>query len=371
MKPSPPLHGGAETLESLLHPGEGENRFIDFSVSINPLGPPDGLKEFLVRRLRAISVYPEITAATLTDRIADCHGYSKDWVIVGNGTADLLFAFASLYERKKAVIPFPTFVEYERVCTVHHWEIEHVPPLEGESFSFDLEGIAKVMTDGAVAFLCQPNNPTGRGIDRAELEELLSSAEKVGGTVVVDEAFLPFSRIPSVIEWVRRWDRLVVLRSMTKSFAIPGLRLGYAVANPTLIERWKTFLPPWNVNTLAQLAGVFCLEYGKDYMERSRQYLVHERDWLMKEIQKLPWLSPFFSEANFFLLSVNAPTFTADEVYHALAKRGIVVRHCGSFRGMGNRYLRIGVKRREENRLLVSALRETLEDLDAGMALKR
>ena len=352
----PPPHGGIDGARALFPEGIVEEEILDFSISVNPLGPPPGLREVLEAALERLHCYPEISAATLTEHLAAYHGLSPDHFIVGNGTADLLFALIPQLPRREAVIPFPTFIEYERACAVNGWKILHVPPVDGGDFTFDPRGIADALTDGATLFLCQPNNPTGCCLDRGSLKALLERAERRGCTVVVDEAFLPFTDVPSAVPWVARHRRLIVLRSMTKSFAIPGLRLGYAAASPDIIERWRTSLPPWNVNNLAQAAGLFCLERGEAHLARSKRYIREERKRFTEEIRNHTSFEPLPSEANFLLVYLG-PDFAATRLYLSLARRGLLVRHCGSFRGMGDHHIRIGLKTRAENQRLLDALR--------------
>ena len=358
----PPRHGGIDEARGLLPGDIPEEDVLDFSISINPLGPPPGLKEFLIENLHAISRYPEISADTLAERLASHHGLSPDHVIVGNGTADLLFSLLPQFSGSRALVPYPTFIEYERVCTLYGWTLCHIPPTDTRTFAFDVRRITEDLTENAVLFLCHPNNPTGRCMDPASLEAVLERARRKNVLVVLDEAFLPFTDAPSAAALAGKGDGLVALRSMTKSFAVPGLRLGYAVASPAVIDRWKTFLPPWNVNILAQAAGVFCLERAEEHMERTKRFVREERERVAAAIREIPFLDPLPSDANFFLVRVDTKTLTASELYLALAKRGILVRHCGSFRGMGEGHVRIGLKSREENRRLIAALREIVAD---------
>ncbi len=357
MKLRLPRHGGLDAARALFPEGLAAADVLDFSISINPLGPPPGLKDALAEALASIHRYPEITAATLTEKLAERHGLTPDNVIVGNGTADLLFALAPRLPGKKAVIPSPTFIEYERVCALNDYRIRHVPH-NGPWFALDAKRIVEALAGGATLFLCQPNNPTGRCLDPGELEEILKKTGELGAAVVLDEAFLPFTDTPSTIPLIHRYDHLIVLRSMTKTFGIPGLRLGYAVAAPAVIERWKAFLPPWNVNTLAQTAGLYCLKNGEAHLTASRRYIQKEKQRVFEEIRKLGLFKPLPSEANFFLVSLDTESLTATDLYLSLARRGILVRHCGSFRGMGDGHVRIGLKKRAENDRLLSALLE-------------
>ncbi len=367
----PPRHGGSEEASALFHADGPKSGILDFSISINPLGPPPGLKEVLVRALETVGGYPEIDARTLTRELAAFHALTPDHFIAGNGSTDLLFSLIPLLPNREAVIPFPTFIEYERACQLYGWRISHVPPRDPETFTIDTEAILSRLSPLTTLFLCQPNNPTGICVDPEKLDQILEKAEKTGAYVILDEAFLPFTDRPSAIPWVARHGSLVVLRSMTKSYGIPGLRLGYAVAAPHIISRWKRYLPPWNVNTLAQAAGVYCLRHGEGHLRESARFIREESRWLMDEIGRLPGLHPHPTESNFFLVSLETDTLSADTLYLSLGERKVLVRHCGSFRGMGDRHIRIGIKKREANQRLLSALRAVLRHPEDAAVDKR
>ncbi len=367
----PPRHGGSDEVVRIFGNSLIGKKLLDFSISINPLGPPSGLMETLTRALKTIPSYPEIDAKTLTGEIAALHNLSPRHIIVGNGSTDLLFSLIPLLPHKRAVIPYPSFIEYERVCEIYGWHILHVPPADTDRFALDTRAILSNIVSHTTLFLCQPNNPTGQCLESEALESILDKAEKQGTFVILDEAFLPFTERPSAIPWVSRHESLIILRSMTKSYGIPGLRLGYAVAAPGIISRWKSYLPPWNVNALAQAAGIYCLQDGGVHLKKSKVFIYEERQRLMDGINRLSTLHSLPSEANFFLVSIESETLSADDLYLSLGKRGILVRHCGSFRGMGNHHIRIGIKNREDNQALLSALRDIVSSTPISQAEPR
>ncbi len=361
-----PRHGGLNEADRIFGPSRKRKKWLDFSISINPLGPPPGLKEVLAQTLETIPVYPESDARTLTEELAVFHDLTPFHFIAGNGSTDLLFSLIPLLPNKRAIIPYPTFIEYERVCGIYGWHILHVPPAETDRFTWDAGAILSNLVPEATLFLCHPNNPTGLCLSGEDLERILDKAERLGTFVILDEAFLPFTERPSSISSVRRHATLIVLRSMTKSYGIPGLRLGYAAAAPAIITRWKQYLPPWNVNTLAQAAGVYCLRHGEKHLEESNRFVREEREWLIHEINRFPFLAALPSEANFFLMTLNSESLDADDLYLALGQQGILVRHCGSFRGMGKRHVRVGIKRRPDNETLLKAFREIAAQVHAA-----
>jgi len=361
-----PRHGGVNEADRIFGSSRGRKTWLDFSISINPLGPPPGLREILSQALETIPAYPESDARTLTEELAVFHDLTPSHFIAGNGSTDLLFSLIPLLPNKRAIIPYPAFIEYERVCEIYGWHILHVPPAETVRFTWDAEAILSNLIPEATLFLCQPNNPTGKCLKEEDLERILDKAERLGTFVILDEAFLPFTERPSSIPSVTRHATLIVLRSMTKSYGIPGLRLGYAAAAPSVIARWKRYLPPWNVNTLAQAAGTYCLRHGEKHLDTSRQFVCEERKRLGHAINQFPFLTALPSEANFFLVFLDSEGLDADDLYLSLGQRGILVRHCGSFRGMGKNHIRIGIKGRRENEDLVKTLREITSQVQSA-----
>jgi threonine-phosphate decarboxylase len=329
---------------------------LDFSVNVNPLGPPKSVLQALRRALPEIARYPDPECRALTERLAAEHGVSPDQIVVGNGSNELIHAIARAFRPKRVAIAEPTYTEYLRASLLVGAEVDHWLAEEGEfrPAPFDPEGADLV-------WLCNPNNPTGQ----IWLQACVMAAwmgEHPQSLFVVDEAFMPLSwmeKDSSLIAELHRLPNLIVLRSLTKFFALAGVRLGYAVAPPDRSERLREQLVPWRVNALAQVAGRTALNDG-GFRERTQRWVEREHSYLRGRLQTLrSHLVVVGHHANFLLLRLYFRT--AAELTTALRERGIVVRDASNFVGLDSNYVRVAVRKREENRRLVNELRSLLQ----------
>ena len=347
-------HGGNiwPLLEKGVHPAE----LLDFSVDLNPLGPPPGWEAVLREGLQEAALYPDPAYRDLRQAIAAAEGISPARLLPGNGTADLIHLITRWTKPARAAVVVPTFTEYERAVRADGGETVPCPLREENGFLPE-----RFPDTGAqLLFLCNPNNPTGRIWPRDRLLEWLEACHRRSITAVVDEAYMDFveeEQRVSAVRWLERFPRLIVLRSMTKSFAVPGLRLGYLAASERIVSELGGIQPPWPVNGPAALAGRW-LAGQTDYLEESRRSLRVFRRRLWEQLQELPGLRGVPSEANFFLCRLADPAWTAERLSAALAERGILIRTCGDFTGLEKgRFIRIAVRRPEQNERLLRALR--------------
>jgi threonine-phosphate decarboxylase len=319
---------------------------LDFSVNVNPLGPPRSVLAALRAHLAAVARYPDPECVALSRRLAARHGVAPSQVVVGNGSNDLIYAAARAFRPRRVAIVEPTYTEYLRAsrlagATVDHWLAE------GDAFEpqpFDPSG-------AEVVWLCNPNNPTGRLWQPRTLRDWIAAHART--SFVVDEAFLPFrddEAAHSLIPHVDRLPNVVVLRSLTKLYALPGLRLGYAVASEMSAHRLRAERVPWSVNALAQGAGLAALD-DEAYLAETHAWLAAERGSLLRRLAEVSAaLKPLPTESNFVLL------WTASSIASALAERGIVVRDASNFVGLDERYFRVAVRTAADNRRLLDEL---------------
>jgi threonine-phosphate decarboxylase len=341
-------HGGAVVARRPL---------LDFSASINPLGPSPAVLLALQHALPAIAHYPEPRSATLVRRLAQHHNIEPERIVVGNGSSELIQFLPRLFEAKHAAIVEPTYTEYLRACSLAGVRVTHWLPSQDAGFApepFDPQG-------AEVVWLGNPNNPTGQLWPRGALASWVEAHRNVG--FVVDESFLPFrddEKEHTLVPLAGRLRNLVVLRSMTKVHALPGLRLGYAILNELAADRLRESLVPWSVNVLAQAAGLAALE-DIDFLERTRRWLREELPEFTSQLQTCgSRLRPLPSQANFLLLRLHR--FTGAELTARLAERGIAIRDASNFPGLDDRYVRVAVRWPEENRRLVAELRTLLAE---------
>ena len=351
---------GVEDLESCYHGGPNYSELevcglsleevLDFSANTNPFGPPPGVREVLFEV--DVSQYPDSNATELRRSLASNLGVSLENIIVGSGSTELLrlIALAYLEQDDLAAIVEPTFGEYEASCRVVGASIVKDTLRAEDGFQMRVKQVASLIERHSpkVVFVCNPNNPTGRYLLQGHVEEILNAADN--SLVVLDEAYVAFvDDAWSSIDMIDR-DNLVVIRSMTKDFALAGLRVGYAVAHKQVIGVLKRVCPPWNVNAAALKAAVIALE-SEDYLDQCAVKLKEAKHYLVEALTNLGFvIVP--SSANFFLMEVED---TAG-FRHALLGRGILVRDCTSF-GLPQ-YVRIAPRNMPECQRLVKAIEE-------------
>lgn len=355
------IHGGNITLASKKY-GLPKEKIIDFSANINPLGPSKKIYDAITGNLDAIVNYPDPDCTELKDVLAGYLGIDRDLLLMGNGAAELIYLLVRVTGCKKALIPVPTFCEYGLSVLSQGGEVIEVEMEEEEGFRLPVEKIIKLIPRADLLFICSPNNPTGRLVDRDAIEQILELATSQGVLVVVDEAFMDFvpqRMLYSMMPAVGKSANLAVLYSLTKFFGIPGLRLGAIAAPNDIIKRMNASKDPWNVNILAQVAGIAGLN-DPDHMERTNCLVNREKSYLFEELQNIPGLSPLPGAANFILLNVTKSGLKSSELSELLGRRGILVRDCHGFSGLAGRYIRIAVKNRPENEILLSAIKDIM-----------
>lgn len=338
-----PLHGGDLRAAAARWSLPAE-RFLDFSANINPLGPPPGALAAARVALAGAANYPEPFARTLRAALARIHRLPEEAVLVGNGAAEVLYLLLRLAAGRRVALPVPGFAEYGRAARAAGAEIIPVAP--------DAPRPPSGLRAGDWWVLCNPHNPTGHLLGPAEV---IRMAESTPATLLVDEAFIDLTEAGeegSVIPTGHRLPNLVVVRSLTKFYALPGLRVGYAVAPPALVARLDAARDPWSVSAVAQAAALAALA-DEEYAARTRAWVAAERPFLAGALAVLPGFHISPPSANFVLVRASEPAAIIQE---RLGPRGILIRDCGSFDGLTPCYMRLAVRTRAENLRLLDAL---------------
>ncbi|NLJ76250.1 MAG: threonine-phosphate decarboxylase [Peptococcaceae bacterium] len=359
------IHGGNITLAAKKY-GLPQEKIIDFSANINPLGPSERIFQAITSNLTAAIVnYPDPDCTELRDLLSVFLGVDRDLLLMGNGAAELIYLLARIIGCRglRALIPVPTFCEYGLAVLSQGGEVITVKMREEEGFSFPLDRLISLIPQVNLLFICNPNNPTGRLVEKAAIEQILEISAKHGVLVVIDEAFMDFvsqrARY-SLITAVGNYPNLAVLYSLTKFFGIPGLRLGAIAAPGDIIRRMNTAKDPWNVNSLAQVAGIAGLK-DQEHMEQTNKLVNREKAYLFAELQNIPGLIPLPGAANFILLNVSDSGLKSGELTELLGRCGILVRDCAGFSGLADRYIRLAVKNRPQNEALLKAIKDVLK----------
>lgn len=328
---------------------------IDFSVNLNPFGPPDVLKKNWIGWLDVMEDYPDAEGSVMVDQIAGKEQLASGNVLLGNGGAELIALVSRMLAGKRVLIVEPAFSEYEKMCQANGCEISYCQLTEGE-WGLDAEWIIDQLEYVDALFLCHPNNPTGISYPQAVLLQILDACHKKECFMIVDEAFHDFLNEPQTLaQLVKENSYLIILRSLTKMYAIAGLRLGYLMADIQIVERLKNFQPHWSVNALALVAGNAILS-EESYRKDTRQFIKRERMRVKKTLQGLEYALSN-SDVNFYLLRDTSLDLQLP-LFIFLLKKGIVPRHTANFPGLNGRWLRFAVKRKEENDMLLGALLE-------------
>jgi L-threonine-O-3-phosphate decarboxylase len=358
-------HGGNLVWAAALA-GCPPSAIVDFSASISPLGPPDSVLAAIGSQLGSIRNYPDPDCSDLKIALSHFHQLPSDWILPGNGSAELLSLVGrDLAQLAATVLITPAFGDYYRALAAYDAKALEFSLVNGQWSGVsgqgsvvmsDLSSIidkAQLTTDKGL-ILNNPHNPTGKLFKR---DDILPYLEKFA-LVVVDEAFMDFlppDEEQSLIEYVQDYPNLVILRSLTKFYSLPGLRLGYALAHPDRLQRWRGWRDPWSVNTLASIAGVAALA-DKAFQSQTWQWLPNARNQLFEGLSQIPGLQPLSGSANFLLVQCQ---HSCVELQQWLLKHHqILIRDCQSFPQLGDRFFRVAVRTVQDNERLLTALKE-------------
>ena len=326
---------------------------IDYSSSINPLGTPSRAIAAIQKSVRRLaSTYPDPECRELKSSLSHYLHIDPEWLSVGNGAMEIIYWFAQTFAKNRVVIPVPTFCEYELASHRAGAEVDFILMRD---FELDADSIVEKARGADAVFLCNPNNPTGT-LATKQVMKIIEGVESPT-KVLLDECFIELVDNPganTMIDRAREFDNLVILRSLTKSFGLAGLRIGYSVCNPALALKLSANKIPWNVNGLAQAAGVAALK-DSGHIAKARALVKKERKLLQANIGKLGSFSPLRSDANYFMIDLHHRDST-QFMNMMLNKTGLLVRDCSTFTGMDTHHIRVAVKTGKENLLLLRAL---------------
>ena len=354
-------HGG-NIYEAARVTGRPLTRIVDFSASINPLGPSSRALRAVTSALRLLSHYPDPDSTALRNGLADRHGVIPEQMLIGNGSSEIIQLLPRALSLRSALIIGPAFSEYARSMLLEGGHSIAVNAKRAEQYRVPIEDairmIHKKKTKIEAVFVCNPNSPTGQGVSPEDLGKLVEAVSSCGAWTIIDETFVDYCEERSILPRLNRYSRVVILRSFTKFYALPGLRIGYAVSDEKTVARLRAQQPPWSVNTLAQVAALSSMA-DVSYARRSRRFMAVERGRLFAALHAVPGMVVFPSVANFLLVEVPR-SHTAMDVVGRLYAQGILVRDCSATPGLTDRTVRVAVKTRPQNRRLITALRRVL-----------
>lgn len=315
---------------------------INFSSNINTNHDTQKLQNRLISSLHKIHLYPEPDALSLRKALSFKYNIDADSILVTNGATEAIYLLAQAYRPSNTAILIPTFSEYEDACTIHNHSLTYYQDIE------------QIESHIEMIWICNPNNPDGRIYS---VEYLMGIVKKYPNTIfIIDQSYADLSDTPTCnIEDAREVENLVLLHSMTKQYAIPGLRLGYITAHPSIINKVKNFRMPWSINTLAIEAGIFLLQ--EDEICPNRKELLDESQRLQEELSKIKGLKVITSPMHYFLCELDRKSSTELKNW-LIDKHSILIRDASNFRGLNERCFRIAAQSKEENNQLIKALKE-------------
>ena len=358
---SPCIHGGDvwKISEKFKIPLD---QVIDFSVPINPLGIPKKVLQTIRTHLNLIKNYPDPNHEWLIETLSNYVGVKSNNIIVGNGSTELIYLFAEVFVESgcDAVIPIPTFGEY-KVATMRiggrPWFLKCDP---AKNFRLNFEELEKAISKKTrIVYFCNPNSPTGILYEKDDVLRVVRLAAEKNVLVFLDEDYVDFvddDKRYSMAEYVTRYDNLFILRSLTKFFALAGLRIGFGIASPDVVKALRRAKMPWSVNSLAMFAATEAVK-DDDYVKRSRLLISRSKRQMQKMLQEFPWLKVYPSETNFFLIEITEGDLTSTQLKEELARKGLLIRDCSDFDGLNNRFFRVSVNKPEENKKLIEHLK--------------
>jgi threonine-phosphate decarboxylase len=359
-----PCVHGADVLEAASNAGLKCEDILDFSSSVNPFGPSPKALEALKASFGQIPSYPDSNSIALREAIARRYkGISRDNVVVGNGSTELIYLFAEAFLHKGdvALVPAPTFGEYESAVRRTGGKIKHIKL--SRDFRVEPSRFVRAMTGKVkVVFLCNPNNPTSLLTRTEDLTEIVEAALEQDILVFLDEDFLEFvdqGEESSLIGRINEFPNLFVLWSFTKIFGLTGLRVGYGIASKEISSILLNAKIPWNLNCLGQTAAVAALD-DKEHLQKTLDLVKAEKAFLLRKLAQFKAFKVYPPDANFIFIDIRKSGFTAAQLKAKLLNYGLLIRDCSSFAGLDEYYIRVAVKTHLENEKLIEALKRTL-----------
>ena len=345
-----------------LDPGE----ILDFSASINPLGYPECVRSAILDRFNDIVNYPDSECSDLRSAIAAKYSCNEANIMVGNGSNELFYLIPRALKPEHGIILQPTFREFQDALSSANVEITDVMNEDDNFPLFNLHDSQLKESKGECIIFCNPNNPTGQLIPREEIVKFVE--DNTERFVVIDEAFMDFVEEEerfSVLQDACTLKNLIVVRSLTKFYGFPGLRLGFLVASTPIMDKLWEFKEPWTVNSFAQVAGISALA-DDAFALKTREFVSGEKIFLYEGISQIEGLHPFYPSVNFILIRIDNENIISSILQNLLIKDKIIIRDCSNFVGLNEKYVRVAVRSRKENQILLNAMKEAIRIADSS-----
>ncbi|HEX9023560.1 MAG TPA: threonine-phosphate decarboxylase CobD, partial [Geobacteraceae bacterium] len=333
------------------------------------LGPAPRVRDALSGLFESIVHYPESDCTELREALARLHGLQPAHLCVANGSTQLIYLLPRLVPGKRALVVAPAFSEYTGALSRDGWEVDQFVLESGDGFAIPLDRLEKRLRNGYdFLILGNPGNPSGRLYPLSEVREFIRICQAARCFLLLDEAFMDFCEVESAKRCAVEIEEMLILRSLTKFYALPGMRLGYAIGHASTVARLAALREPWSVNTLAQVAGLASLA-DAEYAAATHKLIDGERERLTTGLAAIAGLKPYPSAANYLLVEIEDGV-SAIDLAERLLNVHILIRSCDNFAGLGDRFFRVAVRKREENDRLLAALAAALADIRPPVRLR-
>ncbi|MGC8976105.1 MAG: pyridoxal phosphate-dependent aminotransferase [Candidatus Ratteibacteria bacterium] len=343
-------HGG-NIYELIEKYGFEKEKIIDFSSNVNVFFDFEKIKNMIISSIENIFFYPDSQYKKTREKIAEKFSVSYKNVILGNGSIELIYLIPKALKLKKSIIFIPTFSEYERSIKLNGGKILFLKTKEEDNFEIRIDEILKYKSFFDSIFLCNPNNPTGFYIEKEKIIEILKKNRDE--IFLIDEAFIDFTEKESLVSEIKKYKNLLILRTFTKIFPIPGLRIGYLIGDKNLTKIISKYMYPWNINSLAENIAQKLIDFE---LKEIKKRIKEEKEYIYRNLKILQGVKVFNGEANFFLIKIERD-INFKFFIEKLKLKGILVRDCSNIKGLGRNFIRICVRKRNENEKFLNELK--------------
>lgn len=333
----------------------------DYSHNLNPFGPPEDLAEIVSVALSDVGHYPDDSCAELKDTISKAFNVGDDCIMVGAGSSDLIRNFPNTFMSPgdRVVLCRPSFAEYAQQCRIVGAEIDWNDLRPEDDFRIDADALLEKADGARAVYICNPNNPTGRVEPRDKLVRIVRECEDMGVLVFLDETLLEL--VPGHVDitlsgMVNKFSNLVVASSLTKSFAIPGIRIGFGFSNPDIVSEMEKIRMTWNVGQIEQTVATFLIRDRMDYIDRAAAVMAEESEILNSSLLGIGFPAGPVSDSFFYFNSLEPLGMDCADFKRKMLTHGIMVRDCASFGPEFKSYVRYSVKDRERNCRFLAAV---------------
>ncbi|MCT4509490.1 MAG: aminotransferase class I/II-fold pyridoxal phosphate-dependent enzyme [Tepidibacter sp.] len=348
------LGHGADVNQMMSKYNKSEN-ILDFSSNINPY-TPENIEEYVLEGLKNSIKYPDIEYLNLRKNISSYININDEYIIPGNGASEIIYMIMKILDGRLATLN-PTFSEYERAAFINNLDV--VDLYLGEDFKVDIKSVENNIDKFDFLFICNPNNPSGNAQELVELLDLLRKHDKF---MIVDETFMEFvydSDKYSLVRYIDNYSNLFIIKAVTKFFGLPGIRLGYGItSNKDIIYDIWNVKEPWTVNAFAENISKYIFK-DKKYIRETKGYFKEEISYMLRELNNIDNIECFNTDTNFILLKLNKydSKYIKEKLF---IDKDVLIRDASNFKGLDEKYIRVAVKKREENKKLITALREIM-----------